>query len=102
MHITPEWLLSVGARDTHWNQNYNGGYHEYWFPIYGEAKSQNYDSRISVEFGTYPEYGPYNVTIHASMCGLMCKHVKTEGQFKQLHYLITGRKFSKPAQDQAG
>jgi len=90
MEITKEWLVDMNATVIHWNKNYNGGFFEYWFPMYPEAEKP-VCSRVSVEFGRYPEIGPYIVIIHVPECGILCRHIKTQEQFSQFYLLMTGR-----------
>lgn len=53
--MTPEELIAAGARHIHWNPNWNGGFHEYYFPLYGSGLDYR-DSRLGVRFGEYPDH----------------------------------------------
>lgn len=86
--MTPDQLISIGARVKHWNKNFNGGWFEYMLPI-ETCDDGDIFSYLSVRFDGDPRYGrDFMVFLAYPHVALALKSIVTVDQLKHLHELL--------------
>jgi hypothetical protein len=89
--MTPKQLEAIGCKKIHWNANCNGGYFEYYIPVWGDGLGYR-DARLSVVFkdDRYPDV-PFMVWLVIPQSRVPMKGVKTIAQFKKVHEFWMGK-----------
>ena len=93
--MTPEELIVIGCEDIHWNENWNGGFHEYFLPLEGNGRGLR-DSRLSVSFGDLLPRYKFMAWIVLPQARYGLKHVKTINQFEKMYHLLSGKHLAHP------
>lgn len=87
--MTPGELIAAGARHIHWNPNWNGGFHEYYLPFYGNGLGYR-DARLGVRFGEFPD-NPVRAWLFVPGGGTTLKGITSLEDLLTMYRFVAGR-----------